>query len=155
MAVTTQNYRAKSEVKLDVARGETDIDVSAADYTSYQALLTIAPPTGEVLTDVEIVFDLAKATTGFAAGHTSQTITFAVQRKVDGTNWRTDLASQSTAVSGTNSAAAAQRLVLGTVGPQEQARIVVKLSAENAVDVELPYALTYRGERPTITEVAA
>lgn len=154
MAVTTQNYRASKEVRLNVARGETDIDVSAAVYTGWIALLTIAPPTGEVLTDVEVVFDLAKATTGFAAVHTSETIQFAVQRKVDGTNWRTEATSVTTAISGTNAAAGATKLVIGTVGPQEQVRIAVKLSAEVG-DTEFPYALTYRGETPTITEVAA
>ncbi len=44
--------------------------------------------------------------------------------------------------------------MIGTVGPQEQVRIAVKLSAEVG-DTEFPYALTYRGETPTITEVAA
>lgn len=139
--------------RLTIETGEADIDISAAVYTGYQALLTIAPLAGRPLTDVEVTFDLAKASTGFAAGHTDETITFAVQRKVDGTNWRTDAASETTAISGTNSAAMAQKVTIGNVTPDEQARVVVKLSAE-AADAELPYVLTYRGESPTVTAAA-
>lgn len=146
---------------LHVETGEADIDVSAADYTNYQALLTIAPNAAHGVRDLRLVFDLAKATTGFAAGHTSQTLTFVVARKVDGTNWRRDAATVTTAISGTNSAntgglAGAQGIFIGHVGPTEQVRVEVKMSAENAVDVELPYVAYYEsGASATLTAVAA
>lgn len=152
---TTNKHQLLRDNRATIVTGEADIDVSAADYTGYQALLTIAPQAGRPIHDVEIVFDLAKADTGFAAGHTTETITFAVQRKVDGSNWRTDFESQTTAVSGTNAASGAKRLDLGTVTPNEQARVVVKLSAENAVDVELPFVISYRGEEATVTPAEA
>lgn len=152
MAVS--KYQLLQEARLTVETGEADMDISAAAYTGFIALLTIAPQAGRPLTDVEVEFDLAKATTGFAAGHTAETIVFAVQRKIDGTNWRTDLVSQTTAVSGTNAAAAAQRLKIGTITPTEQARVAIKMSAE-AADAEFPYVLSYRGEQPTVTAVAA
>lgn len=142
-----------------VATGEADIDVSAADYTAYVLLLTIEPAAGAPLWGAEVVFDLAKAATGFAAGHAAQTIQFAVARKVDGTNYRIeagDPRAESTAISGTNSAGRAIRLDLGSIGVTEDCQVFVKLSAENGVDVELPYALSYHASAaPTVTPVAA
>lgn len=138
--------------------GEADIDVSEADYTSFQALITITPNATSPMEDVEIYFDLAKATTGFVAGHTTETIQFAVARKIDGTNWRRDIDSSTTARAANVSGLQGQRVYIGHIGPDEEARVEVVLSAENAVDVELPYALYYRGNGvngPTITPVAA
>lgn len=138
-----------------VLTGEADIDIDQADYTSAQALLTIAPDRCE-LRNVVVVFDLAKATTGFAGQHTTETVAFHIQRKVDGTNWRTELGTKTSAVTGTNAAGGAERVTIGHVGFGEQARVMVVLSAENAVDVEFPYALYYEGaEPPTLTAVAA
>lgn len=150
-----------SEGLLRIQTGEADIDVSEADYTNYQVLATIAPGAQHALEDLRVVFDLAKATTGFAAGHTSQTITFVIARKIDGTNWRRIKSTETTALSGTNSAngtsvCGAMDLLIGDVGPTEQVRIEVKLSAENSVDIELPFVATYKaGARATFTPVAA
>lgn len=140
----------------DIATGEADIDVSEADYTAFQVLVTIVPATGAPLADAEIVFDLAKASTGFGPGHTTETIQFAVARKVDGTNWRTDAEQVTTAITGTNAALASVHLPIGSVGVTEQVRVMVILSAENAVDVEIPFALAYNAAAaPTVTPVAA
>ncbi len=134
--------------------GTADIDISAADYTSPQALLTIAPETE--VQDCWVTFDLAKTTTGFAAGHAAQTIQFRVARKVDGTNWRTDIQSVTTATSGTNAAGAAATINVGPIGVTEQARVDVVLSAENGNDVELPYVAYVKAQTaPTFTAVAA
>lgn len=153
--------RLYSRQALQIATGEADIDVSAADYTNYQALLTITPDSNHALEDVRVVLDLAKGTTGFAAGQTTQTVTFVVARKVDGTNWRRIKSTETTAISGTNSAntgalCGAMDIFIGDVGPTEAVRIEVKMSAENGVDVELPYVLTYKaGVAATLTAVAA
>lgn len=156
-AVASAIYNLSAPV---IATGEADIDIDQADYTNYQNLIDIAPAAGAPLEDAEIVFDLDKAVTGFAAQHAAQTIQFAVARKVDGTNWRIEAGGEaggeSTALSGTLSALRAIRLKLGHVGITEDVRVYVKLSAENAVDVELPYALSYKAlAAPTVTPVAA
>ncbi len=139
--------------------GTADIDIDQADYTAYQNLVTIAPAAGAPLADVEIIFDLAKAATGFAAGHAAQTIQFAVARKVDGAAYRIEQGFgdyESVAISGTNAAGRATHLRIGSIGVTEACQIHVKLSAENAVDVELPYVLYYKGiAAPTVTPVAA
>lgn len=154
--MASSDFRLLHEKRFRVETGTADIDISAADYAAdWVALLTIEPGGTAPIDDVEIIFDLAKATTGFAAQHTSQTIQFALQRKVDGTNWRTIQQSVTTAISGTNAAAMAAQLRAENVGPAEDLRVVVKLSAENAVDVELPYCVYYRGEAATFTPVAA
>jgi hypothetical protein len=140
---------------IKVATGTADIDVSAGDYTAFLNLVTVAPATGAPLANVQIVFDLALATTGFAALHTTETIQFAVARKVDGTNWRTDAEQVTTAITGTNAAGRSVTLDIGGVGVSEQVRIMVVLSAE-AADTELPFALIYSASAaPTVTPVAA
>lgn len=137
-----------------IATGEADIDISEVDYTSYQVLVTIIPAATAPLSDVQIVFDLAKATTGYAAGHTAETLIVAAARKIDGTNWRTDAEQLTTAISGTNAALTSITLPLGDVGVTEEVRIMVILSAENA-DTEIPFALSYRAiAAPTVTPVA-
>jgi len=141
--------------------GEADIDVSAADYTAFVALLTIANPSAKnFIEDAWVFFDLDKATTGFGAGYTTQTIQFAVARKVDGTNYKIEANSNGDGLTATvtGTVAASDRMMgihIGPIGPNEDARIVVVLSAETANDAELPYALYFRGPVPTLTAVAA
>lgn len=148
-----ENYpRVKYEV------GETDIDISTQDYTSYQTLLTIAPRAGHSLGACTVRFDVTKATTGWqAVANDNDTITFAAQVKVDGTNWRgvnvtAARVDDATTVAGQNDAV---ELNLGNVSAGAQVRIQVKVNAERAADVDLPYSLTYEGAPPTITVVTA
>lgn len=151
--MTTQH---QGDQTINSATGEADIDVSAADYTSYQALLTIAPAAGAPLESVEILFDLAKAVTGFGAiaGYAAITLTLALQRKIDGTNWRLENQAILAGITGTNAAATGSKLSVGNVGATEQVRVVVKVTAESS-DVEIPYVVYYKGPAPTITAVAA
>ena len=139
-----------------IATGEADIDEDQADYTAFQTLVTIVPVATAPLSSAQIVFDLAKATTGFAAGHAAETLQFAVARKVDGTNWRTDAEQITTAISGTNAALRSVTLTIGDVGISEEVRVMVVMSAENSVDIEMPFAFSYRAiAAPTVTPVAA
>lgn len=139
-----------------VAAGEADIDIDQQDYTSFQVLSTIVPAAGAPLRNAKYMIDLAKASTGFAAGHAAETIQFAISRKIDGTAWRQDIQNASTAISGTNAAGTMIELDLGTVGVTEEVRVEVVMSAENSVDVEFPVTVTYEATAaPTITHVAA
>lgn len=139
--------------------GTADIDVSAGVYTAAAGveLLRIEPSGQAPLEDVYVEFDLAKATTGFAANNTTETISFIVSRKVDGTNYRSGAGPNqaSTAISGTNAAGRSIGLHIGSVLPTEDVRVTVVLSAETGGDVELPFVLYYRGVTPTVTAVAA
>jgi hypothetical protein len=135
--------------------GTTDIDDSSQTESTAFAILTIAPAAGAPLSDVEVFFDLAKATTGFAAVESSATVQFAVARKVDGTNWRRE-AYVEAALSGTNAALRAAKIPVGTVGVTQQARIEAVFSADVTADMEIPYAINYRGTAaPTVTPIAA
>lgn len=135
--------------------GVTDIDDSVQTETTPYNILTIAPAAGFPLTDVSVVIDLAKATTGFAAVESSATIQLAIARKVDGTNWRREAYNEA-ALSGTNAASRCQRLNIGDVGVNEQVAIFAVFSADVSADMELPYAVTYKGAgAPTITPVVA
>lgn len=135
--------------------GTTDIDDSAQTETTAFPILTIAPAAGAPLADVEVILDLAKATTGFAAVESSVTIQLAIERKIDGTNWRREAYNEA-ALSGTNAANRAQRLQLGSVGVTQQARIVALFSGDVTADMEIPYIINYKGlSAPTVTEVAA
>ena len=139
--------------------GSTDIDVSTADYTAYTLLLTIANGSARsFVEDCYVFFDLNKATTGFGAVNTTQTIALAVARKIDGTNYRiggnTNLGEESPTMTG--SVAAVNRgmgLQVGPIGPDEDAQIFCRLSAETGGDCVIPYVVYYRGPKPTITEV--
>ena len=141
--------------------GETDIDVSAADYTAYILLLTIANPSAKhFIEDCVVHFDLNQDTTGFGAVNTTETIALAVARKIDGTNYRiggnTNGDDETPTMTGT--VAAVNRgmgLRVGPIGPDEDCQIWVRLSAETGGDCALPYVVYYRGPKPTITEVAA
>lgn len=138
-----------------VITGTTDIDDSVQTESTPYSILTIAPAEGAPLSNVEVVFDLAKASTGFAAVESTATIQFAVARKVDGTNLRRE-AYVEAALSGTNAAGRAMKVNVGNVGVTEQAQIFIVMSADATSDMELPYALSYRGTAaPTVTPVAA
>jgi len=150
----TVNTREVTRGLVRTLTGEADIDVSAAVYTSPVVLLTVALAAGEHMSDVEIHLDLAKATTGFAANNSTETIQFHVERKVDGSNWRMEAAYPATALSGTLAASCEVRLQVGDVDAASEFRVSVVLSAETGGDVEIPYLLKYRGHEPTVTAVA-
>lgn len=138
-----------------VLTGTTDIDDSVQTETTPWVILTITPATGAPLIDVEIVIDLAKATTGYAAVESTATIQLALARKVDGTNWRREAYNEA-ALSGTNAANRCQRLVAGSVGVTEELRVYAVMSADATADMELPYVIHYKGTTaPTVTAVAA
>jgi hypothetical protein len=137
-----------------VHSGSSFIDVSAGVYTAYLPLVTIEPTTGAALRDVKVVLDLdgGDDADGFAGGYTSETIRFAVGRKIQG-KWRIDNEAQTATISGTNSGNRSVTLDLGIVSPTEDARIYVLVSAEQT-DVEIPYVVLYQGpERATFTDV--
>lgn len=147
--------RPDSLLPLNVLTGVTDIDDSANTETTAFVLLTIAPAAGAPLNDVEVLLDLAKATTGFAAVESTATIQFRIARKVDGTNWRSE-PYEAAALSGTLAAARMVRMNVGRIGVTEQARIEAVMSADATSDMEIPYAVHYRGHTaPTITAIAA
>jgi len=133
-----------------VLTGTATISDAAQTETSAFAILTITPPAGVVLNDVEIILDLAKATNGFAAVESTITAQFALSRKIDGTNWRREAYNEA-ALSGTNAANRAQRLVAGTVGPQG-VRVEAVFSADITADIAVPYVVHFRGSaNPTIS----
>lgn len=133
--------------------GVTDIDDSVQDEsTGWFVLLTIEPTAP--LRSVKVILDLAKATTGFAAVESTATISFAVSRKVDGTNWRRN--TPTSALSGTNAAARSIELDVGPVSAAEDVRIEALMSADATGDMEIPYVVYYEGSiAPTVTAVAA
>ena len=149
--------------------GTTDVDVSAADYTTVGgiAILTITPATGAPLTDVVVDLDLLKATTGLLVVNTTETVQLQVQSKIDGTNWRTIWHWPTAAGTGIAVPDAAQdldalddspglRIHIGNVGVTQEVRITLQLSAETGGDAEIPYAVHYKGiSAPTVTAVAA
>lgn len=139
-----------------VITGTTDIDDSVQTETSAFPILTIAPAAGSPLVACEVWLDLAKATTGFAAVESSITVTIAVARKVDGTNWRRQVINEA-ALSGTLAASRMQKVDLGAVTVTEGARLEVTFSSDVTSDMEIPYAVVYRTAltAPTITDVAA
>jgi hypothetical protein len=139
-----------------IVTGSTDIDDSVQTETTAYPILTVAPAAGSPLVDCEVWFDLAKATTGFSTVETSITVTFAIARKVDGTNWRRQVINES-ALSGTLAALRMQRIYLGPVTVTEGARIEVTFSSDVTSDMSIPYALVYRTAltAPTITGVVA
>lgn len=134
--------------------GSTYIDVSAATYTSYVTLLTIEPADNFAISHCQVHLDLDTGddAQSFAVGYTSETIRFAVARKIQG-QWRIDTERQSATVAGT---AAANRMVtldVGIIGPDEDVRIYVTVSTEQT-DVEIGYVCEYlSAERATFTDV--
>jgi hypothetical protein len=142
-------------VDVKTLTGTTAIDDSVQTESTAYAILTIAPAAGAPLSDVEVIFDLAKATTGFAAVETSVTLQFAIARKIDGTNWRRE-AYVEAALSGTNAANRAMRLNVGGVGVTQACQIFIVASADVTADMELPYIINYKGmSAPTVTPVVA
>lgn len=140
---------------LAVVTGTTDIDDSAQTESTPFVLLTIAAPASYDLHDVDVMFDLAKATTGFAAVESTVTIQLAVARAVDGTNYRREAYNEA-ALSGTNAASRMQKLGVGRIAAGETVKIYAVASGDVTADMEIPYRLYYRGmAAPTITEVAA
>lgn len=148
-------YRA---VDLSIARihsGSTYVDVSAATYTSYVTLLTVEPDNNNVLTDCKVVLDLdfGASTNGFAGGYTTETIQFAVARKIQGL-WRVDDEVETATVVGDNADSRCVTLDIGMVGPDEDVRVYVKLSAEQT-DICVPYLFMYKsGASATFTDVS-
>lgn len=155
-------------VRPNVATGEADVDVSAADYTTVGgiAFLTITPGNTS-LSDVVVDFDFTKATTGLFVVNTTQTVQIQMQVKIDGTNWRTvqhwPAASSTTGIAVPDAAqdldaaddSPGKRFYVGIVGRSQEVRFTVQLSAETGGDAEIPYAVYYKGSTPTITPVAA
>lgn len=138
-----------------VITGVTDIDDSAQTESTPFSILEIQPAEDAPLSDVEVVLDLAKATSGFAAVETSVTVQFAVARKVDGTNWRRE-AYVEAALSGTNAANRQTKINVGHVGVDEGCRIYAVFSGDVTADMEIPYAVSYKGiTPPTVTPIAA
>ena len=142
--------------------GTTDIDVSASDYTSFVALLTMEPVANTAARDVQIQLDLDKASTGINAVFAGKAeLQFALQRKVDGTNWRTDIATITTLVGGGSTGADTPatgmiKLDAKHVTPTEDLRVVVLCDDEaNGGDAEVPYQVLYTApEVATFTDVA-
>lgn len=137
-----------------VYSGQTSIDVSASNYTSYVNCLTITPDDNNAMYDVQVTFDLdfGDSVQGFAGGYTSETIRFAVARKIHGA-WRIDTERQSATVAGTAAGDRSVTLTVGMIGPVEDCRVYVTVSTEQT-DVELPYVVYYRaGSAATFTDV--
>lgn len=138
--------------RLEISTGTAAITTTAANWTGWTALLTIAPQADHAMYDCIVVIDLAKATTGFAATYTSETIQFSVARAVDGTNYRTADNLATTALAGSSAAGLSVELNLGPIGPTEAAKVMVKLSAEGNSNTSFPYVVYYRaGARATFT----
>lgn len=138
-----------------VHSGSTFIDVSAAVYTGYITCITVEPPAGTAIHDAQVVIDLdgGDDAQSFAEAYTSETIQFAVGRKIQG-QWRIDDELETATVAGDNADARSVTLNIGAITPTEDVRIYVRLSAE-ATDVELPYLFIYRAqERATFTDVS-
>lgn len=143
---------------LRVETGTAYIDTSAAVYTGWTNLLTIAPNPGDAMQDVRVLIDLDKTTLGYAeaTGWDTETLQISVSRKVNGTDWRTchNLITPSTAIAADAADDMSLELIIGEVGPTEDVRVVVKVSAEAAADVQLPYVVYYRSAAgATVTPV--
>jgi hypothetical protein len=145
MAVATELSIDKAQIRRNT--GEAGVDVSAAVYTGYIELFSIVVPDGKAHQDVQIYLDLAKATTGFEAVNTDETVQFCLQSKVDGTNARNLVGGsfESTAISGTNAASRGQVLMVGTLKAGTH-KVMVKLSAETGGDCVIPFEVVSRGD---------
>lgn len=154
-----QNVKFQDRQRFLIETGTADVDVSAADYEAgFVNLLTISPADSVAMHDVVLVLDLDKTTTGFNDVATGTvTATFAVQRKIDGTNWRTDIANVTTGITAASAAGRSLEFDLGTIGPTQGARLAVTVGDEaTSGDMEFPYVVSYRsGASATFTPVAA
>ena len=142
-----------------VSSGTTDIDISAAVYTGFIDVLTIAP--NAEIQDLIIDLDFDKATTGVNEVATaSDTLDCGVFLDVDGTNYVGIMAIPQVTLSGTagtitGGTIGGYRFKVGYVGADSNIKVKVKLSAERA-DAEIPYIISYQSlTAPTITAVAA
>ena len=140
------------------ATGEADVDIDQAVYTAFVNIMTVtAPTTG--LVDCRIDLDLNKTTTGWDAGATAaDTIDVALVGQVNGTLYRNLQNATQLVANGDESVEMSENGVSFHVGPMqanESVQVHVKLSAERAVDIEIPYRVTSVGDAPTITPVAA
>ena len=133
-----------------IATGTITITDARQTESTPFSILTITPAAGAPLKDVEVWLDLAKASTGFAAVETSITAQFAPARKVDGTNYRRE-AYQEAALSGTLAAGRMAKITFGTISVTELAKLYAVFSADITGDIEIPYAVAYKGmAAPTI-----
>ena len=155
-----RNRLALERDDLKVITGVTDVDISAAVYTGYIAILTIEPAAGEDLKDLIIDLDFDKATSGVNEVATNNdTLDCCVQIKADGTNYvGVDAMTQKTLTGTAGSIAnglGGHRFKIGALDSTSAVKVLVKLSAERA-DAEIPYRITYVGRlAPTVTAVAA
>jgi len=149
------SVRGLDRGQVQVSTGTAWVDVSIANYTSAQALLTIEPQNSHALQDCRVMLDLNRSGSGFqAAGYTTETIQFRVSRRVDGSNWRRDNTKKypATALAADDSASEGIEIPLGLIDPDGAARIEVVLSAEDTGDIAIPYRVIYRsGANATIT----
>jgi hypothetical protein len=148
----------KATSRVGEVTGDTDIDIDQADYTAFQNVLTVtAPSTG--LIDCRIDIDVNKTTTGWDAGATaSDVFDIALVGQTDGTNYRTLQNATQIAAQGDESLESSESGASFHVGPMQanaSLQVHVRMDAERAVDVELPYRVTYIGRPPTVTPVAA
>ena len=157
-ATQTQVDGIEADVAIGEATGDTDIDISEADYTDYINIMTVtAPATG--LANCRIDLDFNKATTGWDIISTAgDTLNAVAVVQVDGTNYRsTQKASAQITANGDASLDASESgksFDIGPMGPNASIQIHVKLSIERD-DVEIPYRVSYVGAAPTVTPVAA
>ena len=140
-----------------VAIGETDVDISAAVYTAFVDILTIVAPV-EGLQSCRVEIDVNKATTGLDTVATAaDTFDACVVIAVDDTNYRQLKNGTQITANGDGSLEMSENgwsFDLGPLKARETVKIKIKLSAERD-DAELPYKVTYIGQAPTITAIAA
>lgn len=147
---TTTTDRLYDAQVARVASGTVTLDISDGNFAAWNSAINIRPRGENALYDVFVILDLADASTGFAAVHTSETITFAPAHLVDSFN--VDAERTTTAISGTN-AAGSQVSIHIPVVPAGGCDIKVKLSAE-AGDTTIPYVIAYRsGAAAVVTDL--
>ena len=137
--------------------GDADIDVTAAAYEAgYVNILTVtASSTGLIDCTIDIDFD--KDTTGWndVATH-GDVLDVVLVKQVDGTNYRsTQLASAQ--ITSAATLTAVDSGITFRVGPMQanaSVQVQVTMDTERG-DSEQPYRVTYIGDTPTITPVAA
>lgn len=143
---------------LHTTSGTTDIDISAAVYTGYIAILTVEA-NGD-LKDLVLDFNFDKETTGVNDVATnSDTLDCLLQIAMDGTLYVGVETMTQITLTGTFGSIATgvsgKRFKVGALPDGAIAKVLVKLSAERA-DAEIPYNVTYIGAvAPTVTAVAA
>jgi hypothetical protein len=144
-------------LKPDSAYGTTDIDISAAVYTGFIDILTVEAPAGG-LAECRIDIDVNKATTGLDTVATAaDTFDCCLTGSPDGTNYRLLQNGTQITANGDGSLEMSENgwsFKTGPLAAGESVKVKIKLSAERD-DAELPYRVTYLGNAPTITAVAA